>query len=55
MFLGGDHEIVGQVQHEIQVQNGEVIEVDDDNSDDKGDLDINVSCCDTINLVTKLE
>jgi hypothetical protein len=54
-FPGGDHEIVGQVQHEIQVQKGEVIEVDDDDSDEEGDLDINVSRRDTIDLVTKLE
>ena len=54
-FPGGDHEIVGQVRHEIQVQNGEVIEVDDDDSDDEGNLDINVSHRDTIDLVTKLK
>ena len=54
-FPGGDHEIVGQVQHEIRVQKGEIVEVDDDEDDDNDDLDIEVSWRDTIDLVTKLE
>ena len=54
-FLDGDNEIVSQVQHEIRVQKGEVIELDDKDSDKENDLETNVSCRDTIDLVTRLE
>jgi hypothetical protein len=47
-FPGGDHEIVGQVQHEIQVQKGEVIEVDEEDSDEEDDPEANVRRRDTI-------
>ena len=54
-FPGRDNEIVSQVQHEIQVQKGEVIKLDDKDLDEENDLETNVSRCDTIDLVTRLE
>lgn len=42
-FPGGDLKIVGQVQHEIRVQKGEIIEIDDEDSDDEEDPDSNIS------------
>ena len=47
--------MVGQVQHKIQVQKGEVIELNDKDSDDKSNLDTNISHHDTIDLVMKLK
>ena len=44
-----------QVQHEIQVRKGEVIGIDDEDSDKEVDPDANVSRLDIIDLVAQLE
>lgn len=49
-----DHDIVAQVQHEIAVRKGEVIEIEDEDSDDEDDF-LNVSRSDTIKLCDQLE
>ena len=48
--------IVAQVQHEIAVQKGEVIEIEEEDTDDEEDDNFrNVSCSDTIKLCDQLE
>jgi hypothetical protein len=54
-FPGGDLEIVGQVLDEIQVEKGEVLEIDSEDSGEGQDPDANASCCDTIDLIARLE
>jgi hypothetical protein len=54
-FPGGDLEIVKQARYEIQVENREVIEVDDSDSEDEDDPVADVTRGDTIKLCEQLE
>jgi hypothetical protein len=54
-FPGGDLEIVKQARYEIQVENHEVIEVDDSDSEDEDDPVADVTRGDTIKLCEQLE
>ena len=49
-----DQDIMAQVQHKIAVQKGEIIEIEDEDSDDEDNF-LNVSHSDTIKLCDQLK
>ena len=54
-FEGGDAKIVAEVRHEMAVAQGEIIELDESDSEDEDDIDDTLSQQDIIKLCEKLE
>ena len=54
-FEGGDDEIVGHVNHEMAVRRGEVIEIDEDEDNDEGAHDSEMSFGSMIQLCAQME
>ncbi|KAF8997433.1 hypothetical protein BDQ17DRAFT_1429115 [Cyathus striatus] len=54
-FEGGDNDIVKEVEHEMAVERGEVIEIDDSESSDGEEVDEAVTRPDAILLCERLE